>query len=168
LFSIDNSESGRNREQVRSIARSSASRTRRAARSAGGLVTSRVPKVPKAVKLVRLRSGTDRIEVIADVAGVIVTAPATGYPPDGCDPLDFVGAGVGLGAGVGGDDGGASVGVGFGADEVEPDEELAGPLLLAGAADRELADAPGCAELRADADALLVGVPLDVAPALAP
>jgi hypothetical protein len=128
------------------------------------LVTSSVPKVPKTVKLVRTRSGTDRIELIADPVGLVMATAVNGYPPDGVDPLDFVGVGVGLGAGAGGDGGGASVGVGFGADDVallDGFELLAVPLL--GAAERELADAVGVG-LPADSDALPVGVPLDAAP----
>jgi len=127
--------------------------------------------VPKAVKLVRISSGTDRMEVIADPVGLVAATEVKCYPPDGCDPLDFVGAGVGLGAGAGGDGGGEIVGEGLGADVVGL---LAGVELLPGppaGADRELADAEalGWVEVRADAegDALAVGVPPGVAEPLA-
>ena len=170
-FSLVSSESDRKREQARSIARSSALRMRRAAASADGLVTSRAPNVPKAEKFAQTSSGTERMEVMADLAGVIVAAAVTGYPPDGVGPLDLVGAGVGLGAGAGGDDGGARVGVGFGA---ELDWLGAGELAVppGEGAERELADveAAGWVELRADAegDGPAVRVPADVAAALAP
>jgi hypothetical protein len=151
------------------MACSSESRMRQAAETADRLVTRSVPKVPKALKLVRTSSGTDRMEVMAGLVAVIAMAVVTGYPPDGCDPLDFVGAGVGLGAGAGGDGGGASVGEGFGADEVGwlVGWVLAGPLPGEAAADRELedADAPGSVELCADADGdpLAFAVPPEVA-----
>lgn len=156
------------------MASSSALRTRRAVGTADVSVTSSAPKVPKTSKLVRTISGTDRIEVMADVVGVIATAAVTGYPPDGCDPLDFVGVGVGLGAGAGGDDGGDSVGDGLGADEVGllvGCELLVFPLVGVGWA---LADADGWAELLGEADGeavaeldvpLALGLVDDVAPA---
>ena len=74
--------------------------------------------MPKTLKLVRTSSGTERIDVMADPVGLVAATAVTGYPPDGFDPLDFVGAGVGLGAGAGGVGGGDSVGDGFGADDV--------------------------------------------------
>jgi hypothetical protein len=70
--------------------------------------------VPKTVKLVRMRSGADRMELMAELVGRAAATAVTGYPPAGVDPLDFVGAGVELlGAGAGAVVGGASVGDGF-------------------------------------------------------
>ena len=105
------------------------------------------------------------MEATADPVGLVAATAVNGYPPDGLDPLDFVGAGVGLGAGAGGDGGGASVG----ADDVGwlAGCELVVPLLGA-ATERELADAEalGWVELRAEGEALPAGVP-DVGVALA-
>lgn len=101
------------------MARSSVARMRRAAATADMFVTSSVPKVPKTVKLVRIRSGADRMEVMADPIGLVAVTAVNDYPPDGVDPLDFDGAGVGLGAGAGGAVDGAIVGVGLGADDGE-------------------------------------------------
>jgi hypothetical protein len=58
------------------------------------------------------------MDVMGDLTSTVAATAVTGYPPDGVDPLDFVGAGVGLGDGAGGVEGGASVGDGFGADDV--------------------------------------------------
>jgi hypothetical protein len=82
-------------------------------------VTSSVPKVPKTAKLVRIRSGADRMEVMAEPIGLVAVTEVNDYPPDGVDPLDFDGAGVGLGAGAGGFVDGAIVGDGLGADDVD-------------------------------------------------
>jgi len=109
------------------------------------------------------------MEATADPVGLVAATAVNGYPPDGLDPLDVVGAGVGLGAGAGGDGGGASVGDGFGADDVGwlAGCELVVPLLGA-ATERELADAEalGWVELCAEGEALPAGVP-DVGVALA-
>jgi hypothetical protein len=119
-----------------------------------------------------MSSGTDRIEAIADPVGLVAATEVNCYPPYGCDPLDFVGAGVGLGAGAGGDGGGEIFGEGLGVDVVGlgVGAELLLPGPLAGA-DRELADAEalGWVEVRADGegDALAVGVAPGVAAPLA-
>jgi hypothetical protein len=81
-------------------------------------VTSSVPKVPNTAKLVRIRSGADRMEVMADPIGLVAVTAVNDYPP-GVDPLDFDGAGVGLGAGAGGVVDRAIVGDGLGADDVD-------------------------------------------------
>jgi len=154
------------------MARSSALKMRRAVWTAGTSVTSSVPNVPKTPKDVRIRSGTDRMEVMGDVIGLVAATAVSGCPPYGCDPLDFVGAGVGLGAGAGGVVGGATVGDGFGAEDVAwlvGCELLVAPLL--GAAECELAEADGvgCAELLAEPDGVPVAelvVPAEVPLAL--
>jgi hypothetical protein len=124
----------------------------RARGTAAGLVTSRAPNVPRALKLVRTRSGADRIEVIAEVARPFSTTAVTSYPPDGVEVLERVGVGVGLGAGVGDFVGGAIVGEGCGADDEGP---AAGCELFdpppAGADDAER-PAAGRPDLLGDAD----------------
>jgi hypothetical protein len=99
----------------------------RARSTADRLVTSSTPNVPNAVKLVRMTSGADRMDVIGVLAGLAwLTVLAglswatagTSQPPDGWDVLDAVGAGVGLGAADGDFEGGARVGDGLGAADV--------------------------------------------------
>jgi hypothetical protein len=58
------------------------------------------------------------MDVMGDLGRMVAATAVTGYPPEGVEPLDLVGAGVGLGAGAGDVEGGASVGDGFGADDV--------------------------------------------------
>ena len=60
------------------------------------------------------------MDVMGDLAVLVSATALTGYPPDGVDVLDAVGAGVGLGAADGDLDGGAIVGDGLGADDVVP------------------------------------------------